>query len=244
MPSLHDAFSPASSALAGPVDPDDSDFDGLAPFEAMVAVVLDRNLHRINWRVVLAILRDVDCLTPEQMLDADPVEIGDELPREKSAFAVKLLPTLKKLAAWVLEKKDAGVWPEDRRGTLARHQSVDSLRQELAGIQGIGLATADAILVFGLGLPAFPVDRASFRILVRHGWLDSSASYDDAREILVHAAISRADRLRRDHVGVLIDVSNRLTGIGRTFCRAGAPRCEGCPFQPYLPEGGPCDDHG
>ena len=44
--------------------------------------------------------------------------------------------------------------------------------EELAGIKGIGPAAADAMVLFALKRPAYPVDRATFRVLVRHGWLD------------------------------------------------------------------------
>src|SRR5262249_4665176 len=110
-------------------------------------------------------------------------------------------------------------------------RSTDDLREELAGVRGVGPVGADAILMAALGRPSYPVDRGTYRILVRHGWLETSATYDDARDLVVH------------HTGgdpeVLLGVAAGMDELAGRFCRASAPRCDACPLRDLLPEGGP-----
>jgi endonuclease-3 related protein len=123
-------------------------------------------------------------------------------------------------------------------------RSTDWLRGELSGIRGIGLATADAIVLFALERPSYPVDRATFRILVRHGWLDVSAGYDEARELLVGHAVEQGDVPDGEAADRLNDLARGMMQVGRRYCRAAAPKCEQCPLEVVLPEGGPREVDG
>ena len=42
-----------------------------------------------------------------------------------------------------------------------------------------------------------------------------------------------------DAASLLIDLAHGMEQLGRRYCRAAAPRCEGCPLECLLPEGGP-----
>ncbi len=76
-------------------------------------------------------------------------------------------------------------WAEARGGKDSWTQTATSqLREELVSLKGVGLATADEILLFALDRPVFPVDRAAYRILARHGWIDASMDYDEVRELM------------------------------------------------------------
>ncbi len=93
--------------------------------------------------------------------------------------------------------------------------------------------------------PAYPVDRATFRVLVRHGWLDPTATYDEARDLLLDCASSDAYKLdERDHVEYkdlaedLMELAYGMNQVGRRYCRPAAPRCDECPLVSLLPEGG------
>jgi endonuclease III related protein len=231
MPTLDVAFPLVSRALVDHFGRTPSDFEGLAPFEAMVAVLLARTMGREAWKAVLDGLSEADLLTPDRLADAELLEISDALRNKKSAPSMKTLAPLKQLARWASERGDVGASP------------VSQLREELAGLKGIASAGADAILLFALGLPSYPVDRASFRIMVRHGWLDPTTTYEEARDALTGAALSAADDRDVDETRVLIDLASGLEQVGRTFCRASAPRCDGCPLESFLPEGGARADH-
>ena len=103
------------------------------------------------------------------------------------------------------------------------------------------MAGADAILLYALKRPSYPVDRATYRVLVRHGWLDPTATYDEARDLLVDSVTDRADVLNEeeDPAVELAELAHGMEQLGRRFCRAAAPHCDGCPLESLLPEGGP-----
>jgi len=132
----------------------------------------------------------------------------------------KLVATLQRLARWAAGRLDG-----------SSEASATVLREELLGLNGIGPPTADAILLEGLGKPVYPVDRASYRVAARHGWIDPSADYDEARAVL--------ERLAPGDPDTLLALAGWSERLGRDFCRAGVPRCERCPLRPFLPEGGP-----
>ena len=89
------------------------------------------------------------------------------------------------------------------------------------------------------------VDRATFRVLVRHGWLDPTAAYDEARDLLVD---------QRDRVGEMVPDERGREPADRSCSRDGAARpsilprgraaVRRCPLEPLLPEGGPREVDG
>lgn len=108
--------------------------------------------------------------------------------------------------------------------------SVQSYRESLRAIRGLGPATVDELLLFGAKLRVFPVDRTALRVAVRHGWLDLPIEDEDAQSFYVGRAGGNADSL--------MELSQLLTKVGEAHCGR-EPNCEGCPLQPMLPEGGP-----
>jgi endonuclease III related protein len=231
MPTLDVAFPLVSRALVDQYGRAPSDFEGLGPFETMVAVLLARSMRPETWKAGIVGLREAGLLTPDRLADAAPIDIADALRSTKPAPSIKTIAPLKHLARWFAEAGDMG------------ESSVSQLREDLAALNGISMAGADALLLFALERPSYPVDRASFRILVRHGWLDRTAAYEEARDALTGAAASAVDGRDLDETRVLIDLATGLAQVGRTYCRAAAPKCEGCPLESFLPEGGARDDH-
>jgi endonuclease-3 related protein len=133
---------------------------------------------------------------------------------------------LRRLAGWFASRfpdeddtGDESAWPTAR------------LRHDLAALSGIGQTKADAILLYGLGRPVYPVDRRTYRVLVRHGWIDAWADYNEVSELVVHAAVERP--------GELTMLSSWITAVAKDFCKLGSPRCQHCPLKPLLPEQGP-----
>jgi len=234
MPTLDDAFLAVRSALAEHFGPPAAGFDDLAPFEAMIAVVLDRSLGGERWRSALDGLAEAGLLAPLRLAEADVIEIGDAIRDRGLSAPNSSIAPLKHLACWLRDHHDGRV-----DSLFDPHHSTGWLRGELAGIKGIGLSTADAIVLFALKRPSYPVDRASFRVLVRHGWLDPTAIYDEARDLLTDQALEHADLGEEDAAGVLGELAHGMERLGRRFCRVAAPRCEGCPLENLLPEGGP-----
>jgi endonuclease-3 related protein len=115
-------------------------------------------------------------------------------------------------------------------------RSTDAIRAGLREVKGIGVATADAIALVALGRPVVPLDRATQRIMIRHGWLEAEAS---AEEFLL-----LGPRLGLGTESSAKGVWSALGGVARRHCKAGVPVCEGCVLREYLPAGGPVSVEG
>jgi endonuclease-3 related protein len=243
MPTLDDAFEVVRAALADFFGRAPADFDHLDPFEAMVAVLLDRTIGGSRWSAGLEGLRDAELLSPKRLYSAAIPEIVDALREKGIAASPRSIAPLKHLARWLVEHHDGRV------GALSDpHRSTDWLRGELAAIKGIGPADADALLLYALKRPSYPVDRATYRVLVRHAWLDPTASYDEARELVVDHAARDAGMLVDDEPHALDELSSHLADLahnmaelGSRFCRAAGPHCDGCPLERVLPDRGPVE---
>ena len=111
--------------------------------------------------------------------------------------------------------------------------SPTQIREELVAIRGISPAAADEILLRAFEQPRYPLDRATYRILLRHGWIDSTADYDETSDLLIRAT--------GEDPNLLLDLSLWFDRLGRTHCRPSGPACDRCPLQPLLPEEGPLE---
>ena len=235
MPTLDEAFETMHSALVDAFGSAPSHFEGLAPFEAMVAVLLARTLSESNWRTALEGLREAELLTPERLAEAEVIEIGDAVRQKGRPVSAVTLAPLRHLARWLVEHHDGRV-----DSLFNPDRSSRWLFGELAAIKGVGIKGADAILLHALKRRSYPVDRATYRILVRHGWLDPSAGYEEARDLLMdHGRHVQAESLDDRKISELADLAHGMEQVGRRFCRATVAHCDGCPLESLLPEGGP-----
>ena len=189
-------------------------------------------------------LRDGGMLVPATLAGANPLEIDDILKQARVAMAIKSIRPLQNLARWMVGR---GLDVEgDKIGDL----STDAIRDDWRAINGIGLASADALLLLGLRRISYPVDRATYRVLVRHGWIDVTTEYDEARMVVERLARStQPDEDHKDETGqgeatiapLLAEMGDWFERIGREFCKPSQARCERCPLQPWLPTDGPVE---
>ena len=149
--------------------------EGLDPFEALVAVVLDRAMDARKRAIAIDALREEGLLTPQALAEADPAEIEQALRALK--IAPKALVPLRRTARWLVELHhgDADALVGNESGV-----STSQLRDELTGLNGVGATSADALLLFALNRPVYPLDRPTYRIFARDGWIDLDTGYDDA----------------------------------------------------------------
>lgn len=116
----------------------------------------------------------------------------------------------------------------------AAHPSTPTVRGELLTLPGVGPETADAILLYALGVPAMVVDEYLRRIVVRHGLAPENATY---REI--QALAEEAFAAHRDNRETLARHANEfhalVVQIGKLHCGR-VPRCDGCPLRRDLPK--------
>ena len=187
------------------------------PFEVMVGAILTQNTA---WKNVEKALRN---LKTYDLLEARKIH---ELDQDTLALAIKPAGTynqkaarLKGFVAWFLERFG---------GDLERMKQVpaERLREELLEVKGIGPDTADAILLYALGMPSFVVDTYAHRVLTRHELALDEATYDDLKEYF-------EKNLPRD-AALYNDFHALIVSVGKEFCRPKA-RCEECPLKRFLP---------
>ncbi len=130
---------------------------------------------------------------------------------------------LHRFATWWSEQFGDDCQPVWNRG-------VEDFRASLRAIRGLGPETVDRLLLFGAGLPVMPIDRASLRVLVRHGWLDLPVSDEEAQSTLLAAG--------GPEIAGLQHATRWLQDIGGKYCGR-VPDCAACPLQPTLPASGP-----
>ena len=108
---------------------------------------------------------------------------------------------------------------------------LDAALGFLTSLPGVGPKTAACTLMFGLGLPAMPVDTHVHRASRRLGLIPERMSANDAHTAL--AAITPPEDVYSLHVN--------LVQHGRRVCRAPVPRCAVCPAHHLCPYP---DQHG
>ena len=205
-------------------DPDGSSSQERDPFFRMVAVLL-KEAGVPDVSETLDSLGEAGLADPAPLAGSPTIDLLNLLRTTAPRLAPRVAATLRRLAEWIVEFEAGN---SDRLADPDR--STQSLRDGLGSIKGIGRATADSLVLHALGRPAFPVDRGTYRILVRHGWLDLTADYDEAHDLIVQGA--------SDQIELLAEAEQALAQIARRHCRVQAPACSGCPFEPFLPEGG------
>jgi endonuclease-3 related protein len=193
------------------------------PFSRIVAEALGLSADARTVASALTALAAEGLLDPAALAGADPAELEASFQAHRIKLTAKAVAPALKLARWMHE---SGF---DREA--ADRASTESLRDAWRGLRGIGQASADAILLHALDRPSYPVDRGSYRIFLRHGWIDPTADYDEARAAL--------EAVAPDDAAALAGLSAGLQRLAREFCKPGTPRCERCPHGPLLPEGGP-----
>jgi endonuclease-3 related protein len=190
-------------------------------FEVLVGAVLVQNTAWRNVEKALENVREAGVLDPHRLHQL-PVEELAELIRPAGYYRVKA-QRLRNLLKLVVEQYD---------GDLDAMFSgpPDILREELLAVRGVGPETADAILLYAGEKPAFVVDTYAQRVLARHGWIDFDADYHMIQEHILSELPSDV-RLYNEYHALLVRV-------GKDHCKT-APKCEGCPLQELLPDGGP-----
>ncbi len=188
------------------------------PVAGLVLAILsqntnDRNRDRAFWR-----LRE-RFGSWEEVAAASPSEVEEAirpagLSRVKSARIISCLRTL-------------GIGDGMCSLDSLKGMSLREAEGFLTSIHGIGLKTARCVLLFQLGLPAFPVDTHIMRVSRRLGWIPEKASAQKAHEILQNSVPHE----------LVLDLHMNMIRLGRTLCRPKNPRCGQCPVLEECPTG-------
>lgn len=153
-------------------------------FEVIVGAILTQNTAWTNVEKALARLRDAGAISVEAIRKI-PLEDLERLVQPSGFFRQKTA-RLKRFVAWLDERYGGSLEKMFARETR-------ELRAELLNLNGIGLETADSILLYAGQHEVFVVDAYTRRILERHGLVTAGAKYDEIQQTVETA-------LRGDHV--------------------------------------------
>lgn len=117
----------------------------------------------------------------------------------------------------------------EREGSLRleglRRMPVTEGIRYLQSLPGVGPKTAACVLLFGFGLPVFPVDTHIHRIARRLGLVEGRLSAEKTQQLL-NEAVSPKD---------MYPLHLNLINHGRQVCRARKPACTDCVLRDLCP---------
>jgi endonuclease-3 len=184
----------------------------LDPISQVVSTIISQNTSDVNRDRAFERLR-ARFASWEVVRDA-PVEAIEEAIRP-AGLAQQKAPRIKGALQFITQE----------RGELSldflKDLPVDEAKAWLTQVKGIGPKTAAIILLFSLGMPAFPVDTHVHRVTQRLGLIGLKVSAAKAHVIL------------EDLLPAAIYYPFHLNVIrhGREICHARNPQCEICPLQ-------------
>jgi len=191
------------------------------PFEVIVGAILTQSTAWTNVEKAIANLKRAGMLSARG-LEALPEADLARLIRPSGYYNQKA----KKLKVFLeyLRRR--------HRGSLARmfRLPASQLRGELLELHGIGEETADSILLYAGGRPAFVVDAYTRRIARRHGLIEASSSRHPASYHDIQALFER--HLPR-RAAVYNEFHALLVETGKRHCFRRDPQCAGCPLEPF-----------
>jgi endonuclease-3 related protein len=186
---------------------------GETPFEVMVGAILTQNTNWQNVEKALANLKGAGVLSLPAMAALSVEELAEYI-RPAGYYNIKA-GRLQNLFAMIAEH-----WDNDLDYLLQQPASV--LREQLLSVKGIGLETADSMVLYAAGQPIFVVDTYTHRILLRHEVISEDYDYFQIQEIFM-------DNLNED-AGLFNEYHALLVQVGKQFCKKSKPKCGGCPL--------------
>jgi endonuclease-3 related protein len=185
----------------------------------MVGAVLTQAAAWKNVRKALSNIVNADALSPE----AIRALTHDELARlvHPSGYFNAKARKLKALAEFL------GHRFQDDIDAMVREE-MESLREELLGVYGIGPETADDILLYAVGKPAFVIDAYTRRLFSRLDLAPPKSSYDAFRSVFMDYLPADVELFKEYHALVVRHAKD--------VCRK-SPVCDRCCLLEVCPSG-------
>ncbi|MGB5687374.1 MAG: endonuclease III domain-containing protein [Candidatus Electrothrix sp.] len=186
---------------------------GETPFEVMVGAILTQNTNWQNVEKAIANLKGAGVLSLPALAALSTEELAEYI-RPAGSYNIKA-GRLQNLFAMIA--KD---WDNDLDYLL--QQSAPVVREQLLSVKGIGLETADSMVLYAAGQPIFVVDTYTHRILLRHELISEDYDYFQIQEMFM-------DNLDED-AALFNEYHALLVQVGKQFCKKSKPQCGGCPL--------------
>ncbi len=187
---------------------------GDSGFEIAVGAILTQNTAWRNVTKAITNLKASNLLSSHALYNV-PVQDLATVIRPAGYYNIKAR-RLKHFADFLYQDSDGDL---DR--LLA--EDLDTLRERLLSVNGIGPETADSILLYAGNKPTFVVDAYTRRILFRHNLIPEEGPYDDLQSFFMDCLEPDPKMFNEYHA--------LLVHLGHTYCLRKKPKCGECPAQ-------------
>lgn len=184
-----------------------------SPFEVIIGAILTQNTSWNNVKKAIDNLKKEAILNPEGIKRVSKAKLA-RLIKPSGYFRIKT-DRIKSFIHFLFEEYGG-------RLDKMRMENIETLREKLLMVRGIGPETADSILLYALGKPIFVVDAYTKRILSRHNIISVKASYNEVQKLFM-TNLPHDERLFNEYHALFVH-------LGKNFCRK-KPKCDICPIK-------------
>jgi len=184
----------------------------LPPLDELVSTILSQNTNDANRDRAYQSLRK---RFPEweAVRDAPETDVIDAI--RSAGLANQKGPRIQHVL------RDITILRDDLSLDFLRELPPAEVRDWLTQFKGVGPKTTAIVMLFSLGMPAFPVDTHIYRVSGRIGLRPEVMTVEDAHDHL--ARLFPPEAYYAAHLNII--------HLGREICQARRPSCSACPLQ-------------
>lgn len=187
----------------------------LSPVDELVSTILSQNTNDVNRDAAFDQLKK-DFPTWLAVINAPGSAVVESI--RIAGLANQKGPRIQKALQDILEFTDGELTLD-----FLKNKSVDQARDWLTNLNGVGPKTAAIVLLFSLGMPAFPVDTHIYRVTGRIGLRPQTLNVEKTHQYL-------EERIPEKY---FYDLHLNLIRLGREVCGARKWHCYRCPIVSY-----------
>ncbi|HQK62089.1 MAG TPA: hypothetical protein PLV67_00710 [Methanofastidiosum sp.] len=184
-----------------------------SPFEVIVGAILTQQSTWTNVEKALKNLKDKNILNPSSIANLPMDEL--KILVKPSGFFNQKAERLKYMSQYIMDKYQGNI-------ELFFNKNNKELRQELLGLKGVGLETADSIILYSAEKNEFVIDAYTKRIYSRLGLVKDTIDYESLKDYITKD-IPEELMIYQEFHGLLV-----LTG--KNLCKKKDPKCMECPL--------------
>ena len=189
----------------------------LPPVDELVSTILSQNTNDVNRDKAFETLK-ARFPTWEQVMAADRDAVIDAV--RIAGLANQKGPRLQQALREIAEHNGGSLDLE-----FLREKPVEEAREWLMAIKGVGPKTAAIVLLFAMGIPAFPVDTHIYRVTGRLGLRPMKLNREQTHVYL-------EERIPPEY---FYDLHLNIIRLGREVCGARKWECGHCPVEHLCP---------
>jgi endonuclease-3 related protein len=185
-----------------------------SPFEVIVGAILTQSAAWTSVEKGIANLKKADVLTPAALRNINRKDLAALI--HPCGYYNAKANKLKAFADWFGKR-----YGDNLDRMCAR--DMNSLREELLEVHGVGEETADCILLYVANKPSFVIDAYTRRIVDRLGIKIGGNKYKDYQRLFMEYLPADYQLFNEFHA--------LMTNLGKRVCRKSRPLCQDCPLK-------------